>query len=55
MDLLSNLWMAVDNMANLKGVKMIAVDLSEACLEWQVLLMCFSSKQLARSTSEVSI
>ncbi|CAE7563736.1 Cnga4, partial [Symbiodinium pilosum] len=28
-DLLSNLWMAVDNMANLKGVKMIAVDLSE--------------------------
>ena len=34
-DLLSNLWMAVENMANLKGVQMIAVDLSEACLAFK--------------------
>ena len=35
MDLLSNLWMAVESMPNLKGVQMIPVDLSEACLEFK--------------------
>ena len=40
MDLLSNLWMAVENMVNLKGVQMIAVDLSATCLE---LLSCQQS------------
>ena len=34
-DLLSNLWMAVESMPNLKGVQMIPVDLSEACLEFK--------------------